>query len=434
MPQPKTHHTAVLAFAFAAWLSCGRLGAAERVLSNGLHLYLEPRLAAETVTMRIVIFGGDLSDPKGKSSVARLHAAMLLRGSRERSGFALARAAEELGGRLSSVSRLLAESVTLSMPAENPETGLRLLAEAILEPRLDAADLEKEKSLLTSSLATVRDEPSTFRREAVYETLFTGSPLSHLTLPSASEIASVRIDDVREFQATHVDARHIAVVIVGRFAADSIAGLCGALFSKMPAGAGPLVFAPRLPPPKALAADVSRRVRKRTTQAEITVALPTEGISDAAMPAFSVLRHVLGGFQERLYDEIREKRGWAYWVTADGINLPDAGYFAITTGAHEEHLVDIARIIRSELDRVAASPVSPEELARAVRYLKTEEARKDATNEGRAGVIVEQIASGSPARTYQERVARLEAVTAEQILTLARRLFAGRHVAVVTMY
>jgi zinc protease len=432
VPQATTRRAA--AFALAVFLSCGRLDAAERALSNGVRLYLEPRPGAETVTMRVVIFGGDLADPEGKSSVARLHATLLLRGSREKSGFALARAAEELGGRLSSVSRLLAESVTLSMPAENPETGLRLLAEAVLEPRLDSGDLEKEKNLLTSSLATVRDEPSAFRRQAVYETLFSGSPLRHLALPSAAEIAAVHIEDVRAFHRAHVDARHVAVVIVGRFAADSIAGACEALFSKIPAGTGPSEFAPKLPPPKALAADVSRRVRKRTTQAEITVALTTEGISDAAMPAFIVLRHVLGGFQERLYEEIREKRGWAYWVTADGVNLPDAGYFAITTGAHEEHLDEIARIIRSELDRVAAIPVSPEELMRAIRYVRTEEARKDATNEGRAGLIVEQIASGAPARTYQERVARLEAVTAEQIRTLARRLFAGKHVAVVTLY
>jgi predicted Zn-dependent peptidase len=83
---------------------------------------------------------------------------------------------------------------------------------------------------------------------------------------------------------------------------------------------------------------------------------------------------------------------------------------------------------------VASAPVSAEEQTRAARYLRTEEARRDATNAGRISVIAEELVAGSPPRTYAERVARLEAVTPAQIQALAHRLFAGKHVAVVTMY
>jgi zinc protease len=413
------------------------LGAEELALSNGLRVIVEPRASAETITIRVVIAGGDLVDPPGKTSLARLHAALLLRGSREKSGFAIARAAEELGGRLSAVSRLLAESVSLSLPAENAGAGLRLVAEILLQPRLDAKDLEKEKTLLASSLTTARDEPSTFRRDEVFRTLFPDHPFRRLSIPSAEEVKAVRIEDVHEFHRRRIDARRLALVVVGRCHAASIATLAEELFGKIPSAAAassPVEFAPRVPPPKPLAADLSRHVYKRTTQPEISVALPTQGIADGAMPAYTLLRHILGGFQERLYDEIREKRGWAYWVTADGLNIPDAGYFAVTTGAKEEHLSEIERIIRAELTRVAQAPVSGEELVRAVRYLRTEDARRDATNEGRIAVIAEQLVAGAPPRTYEQRVTRLEAVTPGEIQALARRLFSGKHVAVVTLY
>jgi predicted Zn-dependent peptidase len=227
----------------------------------------------------------------------------------------------------------------------------------------------------------------------------------------------------------------LTLIVVGRCDERRIESLAEALFGKMPSGSGASPGLPiKLPSPAPLMADLSRHVSKRSTQPEISVAMPTDGVSDAELPAYDLLCHILGGFQERLYDEIREKRGWAYWVRAEGIAIPGAGDFSVTTGAHKEHLSEIEQIIRAELTRVATSSVSAEERVRAVRFLRTSEARRDATNSGRCSVIAEELIAGSPARTYDERVARLEAVTPAQIQALAHRLFAGKYLAVVTMY
>jgi predicted Zn-dependent peptidase len=430
-----------LAWLFAVWLFLAAFlltsiaFADDRTLSNGLRVVIEPRPALETVAIRLLIAGGDVADPPGKTGVARLHAALLLRGTRERTGFALARAAEELGGRLNSYSRAFAEAISLSLPAESAEDALRLVADVYLEPRLEAADLEKEKNLLSSSLATDRDEPSVFRQDEVYRTLFGSHPLRRLALPRNEDVQAVQIGDIREFDRSHRDARRLALLIVGNCDEKRLTSLAERLLGKIPASAGQTAgLSANLAPPAALAADASRHVSKRSTQPEISVALPTAGISDAETPAYDLLRHILGGFQERLYDEIREKRGWAYWVRAEGLSIPGAGYFSVTTGAHKEHLSEIDQIIRGELKRVASAPVSAAEQTRAARYLRTEEARRDATNAGRISVIAEQLVAGSPPRTYAERVARLEAVTPAQIQALAHRLFAGKHLAVVTMY
>ena len=245
----------------------------------------------------------------------------------------------------------------------------------------------------------------------------------------------MQIEDVREFHRAHLDARRLALIVVGRCSEKRMAILAEELFAKVPSGTDASGgVAVKVAPPAALQADVSRHVSRRTMQPEISVALPTDGIADADAPAYELLRHILGGFQERLYDEIREKRGWAYWVTAEGLAVPGAGCFAVTTGAHKEHLPDIERIIRAELTRVATHPASADERTRAVRYLRTEEARRDATNSGRVSVIAEELVAGAPARSYEQRVARLETVTAAQIQALAHRLFAGKHLAAVTMY
>lgn len=421
--------TALLSLASAA-------GAQERRLANGALVVVEARPGTETAALRLVIGGGDL-DVSAPPAVSRLHAALLLRGTKEKSGFALARAAEELGGRLSSVSRPLSEIVSITVPAENTQAALRLVAETLLSPKLDAADLEKEKTLLAGALATERDQPSAYRRDEVYRAVFGKHPLSRLASPSDEEVRAVRIEDMRAFQHTRLEADRLALLVVGNCDASLVEALGQKLLGGVPPGAAVFSGGVRRPifsPPAPLPADVSRRVKRRTTQPEMTIALPTEGLSEPEQPVFALLSHVLGGFQERLYEEIREKRGWAYAVDASGDNFPGAGLFEITMGAKKEHFADIERIVRGELARVASSPVSPEELARAVRYRKTAEARRDATNAGRAAVLTEELLAGSPLRTYEERVARLAAVTLADIQTLARRLFAVRHAAIVTMY
>src|SRR5262249_59388621 len=101
----------------------GRATALEHRLANGAVVVIEPRPSSEMVAIRLIIGGGNL-DVSAPPALTRLHAALLLRGSRERDGFALARAAEELGGRLSAVARPLAETVSITLPAEKPGTAM----------------------------------------------------------------------------------------------------------------------------------------------------------------------------------------------------------------------------------------------------------------------------------------------------------------------
>jgi predicted Zn-dependent peptidase len=413
-----------------------RLNAADATLSNGARVIVEERPASETAAVRLLVGGGQLDEPAGRHGVADLHAAMLLRGTREKTGFALARAAEELGGRLSARARPAAESILLEVPASNAEAAVRLVLETFLSPRLLAADLEKEKTLLVGSIATARDDPKTLLDDAFYRTLFPSHGLARLASLTEAEIRVVSIDDVRAFHRSRLDPARLALIVVGRCSPARVEAIGREVLGKVPAPPAGRVaaFGPVVAPPPPLSEDVRRRVSHHTTQPTIVVGFPTAGISDRDRPAYLLLRHVLAGFDERLYREIREKRGYAYWISAEGIELSSAGSFGISTGAKEKYFPEIEEIVRRELSRIASQPVSPEELARAVRYLRTEEARSDETNPGRIAVIAGDLVDGAPLRTFDERVTRLAAVTPEEIRGVARRLFEGKHSAVVTLY
>lgn len=503
--------TTLLASLLVLFPVSGEGGATETILPGGLRLVVEERPSTETAAVRLIIGGGTLGDTgkslfpmpsPGKRSkestnrdaqmeqgssrrgLAELHARLLLRGTKTRSGAALAREAEDMGGRLSAYAGLRSETISLDLPAESCERAIPLVADILLHPRFDPADLEKEKDLLLGSLASSRDDPTNDLEDEVLRLLFPKHPLLRLVRLQDAEVRAVSIGDVRAFHGTRLAAFRGALLIVGRCDRGKVEAAAAEAFRELddaapsrrldnagepavevspggsagtsaratwedssgtrPSGIGrsratpgqdaPHLAGDALPPPAPLPGEVRKRVRKRTTQAEIMVALPTQGVSDEDAPAYSVMRFLLGGFQERLSREIREKRGYAYWLAAEGLALPTAGWFGIHTGARKEHLAEIERIVRSELGRIVDEPASTEELERARRYLTTSEARLDASNGGRASILAGALIDGRPLRTYDQRVARLAAVTPEQVQRLARRLFEGQALAVVTLH
>src|SRR5262249_4031866 len=265
------------------------------------------------------------------------------------------------------------------VPAGNAEAAVRLVLETFLSPRFDPPDLAKEKTLLSGTLATERDDPKTLLDDAFFRTLFPSHSLARLASLTDAEVKLVSIEAVRALQPTRPDPARLALMVVGHCSALRIEAIGREILGALPPPPAGRVasFGPLVSPPPTLSADVHRRVSHRTTQPTIVLGMPTAGISDRERPAYALLRHILAGFDERLYDEIREKRGYAYWIRAEGLEFSAAGAFGISTGAKEKYFPEIEEIVRKELSRIATAPVSPEELARAVRYMRTEEARSD---------------------------------------------------------
>jgi zinc protease len=447
----RTHRSAglgpclAIALAGAVAAGSGRAAAAEAApgslgtgllsttLDNGLRLVVEERPDTETVALRLVLLGGALEAPLDRRSLAGLHASLVVRSTLDHKADALARAVEALGGRLSAGASLRAETIAFDGPAESLEPAMGLLGEVLLKPRLDAYELEKEKGLLAGSIASSRDVPSTELLDETYRALFKGHPFERLVQPAEAEVRAVTIDEVRRFHAARFGAGRIVLVVVGKCASAEVVRIAGHAFEALAAAPRASPDPVPLPAPAPLRSDVHRDVHRRTTQSEIVIAMPMDGISEEDLPAYVLLRHILGGFQERLYAEIREKRGFAYWIALRGFAMPSAGWLGVHTGAEKKNLPAIEQVVRAELARIAKEPVGAEELDRARRYMTTVEARVDETNGGRASALVATLLDRRPFRTYEDSVARLAAVTPEQIRDLARRLFDGRHVAVVTM-
>jgi zinc protease len=398
-------------------------------LSNGATFVHQERPGAGTFAASILARGGSHEDPADMDGLTGLLASLLLRGTEQRTASEQALEVERTGSRYWATGGWWGIVIQGSGPSPAFGEVFDVIADAALHPLLDPADLAKEVSLTRQSIRSSMDRPSSALWRAARPLIFGDHPLGRVADPERY-LTGIDVEALRSARQERVVGKRLVIVVVGEVSRAVARMRVESAFAGLPEGRpAPVTFEP----PEPLAEEVRARVKRRTSQAEILVVLPSGRLSEEDSPVRDLLAHILGGFQERLSTEIREKRGWAYWVRTSDWRSPSGGLFGIHTAVPKKHLKEAERIIREELRRIATEPPAQDEVDRARRFLLTARARGWQTSAARAGSFLYAVARGETPRTLDEQAARYEAVTPEAIRDHARRLLDSSKLAIVTL-
>jgi predicted Zn-dependent peptidase len=189
---------------------------------------------------------------------------------------------------------------------------------------------------------------------------------------------------------------------------------------------GDLEDAPTGAPLPALAPPNGSRVKvhtKASDQAHICLGVRSRPIVDPDRYVLMVLSTVLGGgMSSRLFTEVRERRGLAYYVFATNHAYTDAGSLYAQAGVDIERIDDAIETVAAELRKIAEEAVPAEELGKAKSFAKGRFALQIESPHGLImfGLRREVLEGQTP--EPDEVVAGIEAVTAEDVQRVARDL------------
>ncbi len=225
--------------------------------------------------------------------------------------------------------------------------------------------------------------------------------------------------DVENFYRTHYTAENCFVVCSGRIDSEvreAVAAIAGQLPN------GPM-YVPEFPAP--------------VTRAEIRIAHPGAVQSsirigrllfDRRHPDFvgmQVVATILGGyFGSRLMRNLREEHGYTYGVVAAMVNFDREGYLAVATQVGTEATGAALEAIRAEIGRLRTEPVPEEELALVKKIMAGETMRILDGPFGIADVTIENILCGRDNSIIDDNLARIQAMTPDDIRRLAQRYLA----------
>ena len=136
-----------------------------------------------------------------------------------------------------------------------------------------------------------------------------------------------------------------------------------------------------------------------------------------------MLNHVLGGgLSSRLFQKVREERGLAYSVWSERAAYADTGSLAVVVGTAPEHVDEVLRIVRGELEQLAAFGVTERELAVAQGNLRADMLLSGEDSGARMSRLGAALLLHGEVLGVDEILARIDAMTLDEVRQVAMEL------------
>ena len=369
------------------------------------------------VSLEILIRGGaNLDDPETRGAV-NLMMATLEEGSGEMDARAFQQAREELAARFGFRAYDDSVSISATFLTENQDAAVDLLRQALVAPRFDPEDVERVRQQVLAGLARDAVTPNRIAGDAFWALAFPDHPYGSNMDGTVETVSALTPDDLRAAHDAALTRGRIYVGAVGDIDAEGLGVLLDELLGDLPDRG------PDLPErtPYTLPGGVTV-VDFATPQSVALFAQPApERDADDFFAAY-VLNYILGGggFESRLMQEVREKRGLTYGIGTSIVNRDQTDLWIGSVASASDRIAEAIEVTRAEWDRVATEGVTQEELDAARTYLTGEYPLRFDGNGEIASILSGMQYTGLPASYVTERNERIEAVTLEDVNEAAR--------------
>ena len=401
-------------------------GRVERTeLPGGLRVLTETMPGVLSATLGIWVGVGSRDETPAVAGASHFLEHLLFKGTATRNALEIATAMDAVGGEMNAFTAKEHTCYYANVLASDLPLAVTLLADLVTEARNTAEDLESERTVVLEEIAMRDDEPSDAVHDLFSETLFGDTPLGRSVLGTVESIEALTREDVDGWYRGRYAMPSIVVTAAGRVDHQLVLDLVTAAFGERLGGEcrpAPLRLGDGAPTRPARPAGL---ISRRTEQTHLLLGTPAMGRLDERRYAGAVLDTAVGGgMSSRLFQEIREKRGLVYSVGSALSHYAGAGAFSVYAGCSKKRVPEVLRLIREELDRVAADGITPEEVARGRGQLKGGLVLGLEDTGSRMSRLGKSELSYGKYEPVRDVLARLDAVDEQQVRAVATELFA----------
>ena len=369
-----------------------------------------------SVALGLWVRTGSRDETPAQAGVSHFLEHLLFKGTERFSAIEISERFDGLGASVNAATGKETTHLHARFLDEHTEEVFDLLAEMLLAPTYPEVDSERE--VVLEEIAMYEDEPQDRVHDILAEAVFGGHPLGRRVLGEAEVISSVPVPDIEAYRSSRYTGPNVVVGAAGNVDHGRIAGLAERLVQP-PAGAG------RAPAANGLGEEARLCFyEKDTEQYHICFGAPGITRDDERRYALAVLDSIFGGSSSsRLFIEIREKRGLAYSVGSYSEQYTDSGLVATYVGTREDNVEEACSIIGAELARLREAPVTGDELIRAKENVKGRLVLSSESTAARMSRISRATLFGLPIDSLDEMLAKIDAVTVEDLTALADELY-----------
>jgi len=392
-----------------------------RTLDNGLRVLTAPMPAAQSVSCFVMLAAGSRYETRASSGIAHFAEHMFFKGTERRpTARDIAGEVDAIGGEFNAFTGKEYTAYYVRCAAEHRDVALDVIVDMLRNSTFDAGEIDREKGVIIEEMNMYFDTPRDFV-DGVYEELVYGDhPLGWDIIGRKETVQDATRDTFLDYLGHWYKPSRMVVGVGGRIGDDLVERI-GELL-------GDLEDAPTGTPLPALGSVNGSRVKvhtKASDQAHICLGVRSRPIVDPDRYVLMVLSTVLGGgMSSRLFTEVRERRGLAYYVFATNHAYTDAGSLYAQAGVDIDRIDDAVGTVAAELRKIAAEAVPEEELRKAKSFAKGRFALQIESPHGLIMFGLRREVLEGRAPEPDEVIAGIEAVTAEDVQRVALDLIA----------
>ncbi|NIJ22691.1 M16 family metallopeptidase [Sphingomonas japonica] len=384
-------------------------------LANGMEVTLIPYGVTPKTVVSLRIYAGAV-DEGGDTWLSDLTADMMKQAAGNRDAAAIATAAADMGGGLSTGVSGDVTSVSMNVLSEHAADAIALVGDVARRPAFPAGELARVKGNWSRQLAQALADPGSLADAALARTYYgTQHPYGSL-FPSAAKLDGYTIDQVKRFYADNFGAKRARLYIAGKFDAASVKAAVEAAFGDWKAGAERRM----LPPTPVKGPQLVLVDRPGAPQTTLRIAYPAPAPGTTGDIPLRVTDALLGGsFSSRITRNIREDKGYTYSPYSSYDHTPYGGRWTfnadVTTAVTGASLSEVFKEMRT----LQTTPPPAEEATGMGRYLAGLFAIQNATAPALVGTLAERDALGLPDNWLQNYVPAVLAVSPQAMTQAA---------------
>jgi predicted Zn-dependent peptidase len=391
------------------------------VLDNGLRVLTADLPYAQSVSVIVMLAAGSRYETVESGGIAHFSEHMFFKGTERRpTARDIAGEIDGIGGEFNAFTGKESTAYYVKCAAESRDVALDVLVDMLRNSRFDAEEIEREKGVIVEEMNMYFDTPRDFIGGVYEQLLYGDQPLGRDIIGTKETVRAATRETFLDYLGRWYKPSRMVLGVAGRIGdglLEKAQELLGDLADK-PTGA-----------PAAVTPYANGRVRvfeKQSDQAHVSLGVQSLPLAHPDRYALSLLATALGGgMSSRLFTEVRERRGLAYYVHGVNHSYTDAGTLYAQAGVDITRIDDAVSTIAAELKKIAAEPIPADELEKARSFAKGRFVLQLESPQGlmmfglRREVLEQRLPDPS------EVLAGLDAVTGEDVSRVAQELISA---------
>lgn len=395
-------------------------------LDNGLRVASETMPNTHTAAFAIAVgVGARYEEIDGKineGGLSHMLEHMAFKGTKKMNAKQIAEAFDMMGGNVNAYTSHEHTVYHAKVLKEYAEDACRLLCEIVAHSVFDEAELAREREVILQEIAMHQDSPDDLVFDLFQETAYAG-PLSRSILGTPERVASFTRADVVRYIGKHYQPTRMVITGAGAVSHERTLAIAREHFGAWEKPNDTIKAA------AGVYKGGEKTLEKDLEQVQLVVGFPGLPIGHDDYFSLQLFSTILGGgMSSRLFQEIREKRGLAYSVSAFASGYQDTGTLGIYAGTTVEHLAELTGAL-TDVFAQSTKGVTDVELLRAKNQLKSGVVMSRESTGAIAEWIARHLLVYGRYKTAEEILGRIDAVTAEDVKRIGSRIFTQSTVA-----